>query len=94
MSVLFCDAETAAPHLVQPYSRTIRSRACAKSAISTPSRCAISPRASLAKATIVNIEAGRVQPHPTTVRKLAAALGVPARQLLLELRPRPALVDE
>jgi transcriptional regulator with XRE-family HTH domain len=54
----------------------------------------LATRASLAKATIVNIEAGRVQPHPTTVRKLAAALGVPVRQLLLELRPRPAVSDE
>jgi transcriptional regulator with XRE-family HTH domain len=46
----------------------------------------LAARARLTKATIVNIEAGRVQPHPSTVRKLAAALDVAPGQLMRELR--------
>jgi DNA-binding XRE family transcriptional regulator len=38
-------------------------------------------RAGVSKTTIVQIEAGRIHPHPSTVRKLAAALGLPAREL-------------
>ena len=34
----------------------------------------LAQRAGLSKTTIVNIEAGRIAPHPPTVRKLAAAL--------------------
>ena len=47
-------------------------------------------KAHVAKRTIVNIELDRVRPHPSTVRKLAAAFGVSAVQLMRQLRPRPA----
>lgn len=39
----------------------------------------------VSKTTIVQIEAGRIRPHPSTVRKLAAALGLPARELLAQV---------
>jgi transcriptional regulator with XRE-family HTH domain len=44
--------------------------------------------AQVSKATIVNLEAGRIaRPYPSTVRKLAAALGLPPRELLRHVRP-------
>jgi transcriptional regulator with XRE-family HTH domain len=36
----------------------------------------------VSKATIVQIEAGRVDPQPRTIRKLAEALGVKPEELL------------
>ena len=42
--------------------------------------------AQVSKTTIVNIEAGRRRPHPSTARKLAAALGLPPREVLRQLR--------
>ena len=41
----------------------------------------LATRAGVSKTTVVQIEAGRIRPHPSTVRKLAAALGLPAREL-------------
>ena len=41
----------------------------------------LATRAGVSKTTIVQIEAGRIRPHLSTVRKLAAALGLPARAL-------------
>jgi DNA-binding XRE family transcriptional regulator len=43
-------------------------------------------RAGVSKTTIVQIEAGRIRPHPSTVRKLATALGLPAREVMVQLR--------
>lgn len=43
-------------------------------------------RAGVSKTTIIQLEAGRTRPHPLTVRKIAAALGVPARELSSQLR--------
>jgi DNA-binding XRE family transcriptional regulator len=48
----------------------------------------LADRARVSKTTIVQIEAGRIRPHPSTVRKLAAALGLPARELRDQLRQR------
>jgi transcriptional regulator with XRE-family HTH domain len=45
-------------------------------------------RAQVSKTTIVRIEAGRIRPHPSTVRKLAVALGLPPRQVMRQLRPQ------
>jgi DNA-binding XRE family transcriptional regulator len=42
--------------------------------------------AGVSKTTIVGIEAGRIHPHPSTVRKLAAALGVPAREMMTHVQ--------
>jgi DNA-binding XRE family transcriptional regulator len=47
----------------------------------------LAARAQVAKTTIINIEAGRTRPHPLTVRKLAAGLGLPTRQVARDLRP-------
>jgi DNA-binding XRE family transcriptional regulator len=44
----------------------------------------------VSKTTVVQIEAGRIRPHPSTVRKLAAALGLPARELRDQLREEPS----
>lgn len=49
----------------------------------------LADRAHVSKTTIVGIEAGRIRPHPSTVRKLAAALGLPARELAPHVRPVP-----
>jgi DNA-binding XRE family transcriptional regulator len=46
----------------------------------------LATRAGVSKTTVVQIEAGRIRPHPSTVRKLAAALGLPARELRDQLR--------
>ena len=46
----------------------------------------LAQRAGVSKTTIVNIEAGRIEPHPPTVRKLAQALGVEPRVLVRSLR--------
>ena len=46
----------------------------------------LATRAGVSKTTVVQIEAGRIRPHPSTVRKLAAALGLPARELRDRLR--------
>lgn len=43
-------------------------------------------RAQVSKTTIINIEAGRTRPHALTVRKLAAGLGLPTRQVAQHLR--------
>src|SRR4051812_40693090 len=40
----------------------------------------------VSKTTIVNIEAGRIRPHPATLRKLAAALGLEPGALAAALR--------
>jgi DNA-binding XRE family transcriptional regulator len=52
----------------------------------------LAQRAGLSKTTIVNIEAGRIAPHPPTVRKIAAVLEVEPRVLMQHLRAeaRPA----
>jgi DNA-binding XRE family transcriptional regulator len=42
--------------------------------------------AGVSKTTIVNIEAGRYQPIPSTTRKLAKALGIDPRELVQHLR--------
>jgi DNA-binding XRE family transcriptional regulator len=47
----------------------------------------LATRAGVSKTTIVHIEAGRIRPHPSTVRKLAAALELPLRQAMRQLRP-------
>jgi transcriptional regulator with XRE-family HTH domain len=46
----------------------------------------LASKAGLSKTTIVNIEAGRIWPHPPTVRKIAAVLGIPPKQLVQALR--------
>jgi|GraSoiStandDraft_50_1057286.scaffolds.fasta_scaffold1302647_2 DNA-binding XRE family transcriptional regulator len=46
----------------------------------------LAQRAGVSKTTIVNIEAGRIEPHPPTVRKLAKALDVEPRVLVRHLR--------
>lgn len=43
-------------------------------------------KAGLSKTTIVNIEAGRIWPHPPTIRKIASALGMAPRDLVQALR--------
>ena len=46
----------------------------------------LSKRLDISRASIVNIEAGRIEPHPPTVRKLAKALDVEPRVLVRHLR--------
>ena len=46
----------------------------------------LADKASVSKATIVNIEAGKIRPHPATIRKLAAALGIEPAELAAQLR--------
>lgn len=46
----------------------------------------LAARAQVSKTTIINIEAGRTRPHPLTVRKLAAGMGLPTRQVARHLR--------
>ena len=41
----------------------------------------LAQRANVAPATVVNIELGRIRPHPSTLRKLADALGVEPEEL-------------
>ena len=43
-------------------------------------------KAGVSHTTIVNIETGKIRPHPATLRKLAAALGVGASELAMHLR--------
>jgi transcriptional regulator with XRE-family HTH domain len=45
--------------------------------------------ARVSKTTIVNLELGRARAHPSTIRKLAAALQVEVRDLVRTLRPEP-----
>ena len=45
----------------------------------------LATRAQVSKTTIINIEAGRTRPHPLTVRKLAAGLGLPTRRVARHL---------
>jgi transcriptional regulator with XRE-family HTH domain len=48
----------------------------------------LATRAGVSKTTIVGIEAGRIiRPHPVTVRKLAAALGMEPRDVLRQIQP-------
>jgi ribosome-binding protein aMBF1 (putative translation factor) len=44
----------------------------------------LAAKAGVSRSTVVDIEAGRVCPQPRTVRKLAEALGVQARELVRE----------
>jgi len=46
----------------------------------------LAERAQVSKTTIVHIEAGRSQPYPSTVRKIAAALDMEPREVLHQLR--------
>jgi DNA-binding XRE family transcriptional regulator len=46
----------------------------------------LAAKAGISKTTLVNIEVGRITPHPTTIRKLAAALGMSPRDLVRALR--------
>lgn len=50
----------------------------------------LAEKAGVSKATIVKAEAGAIHPHPSTLRKLAAALGVEAAELLDERDWNPA----
>jgi transcriptional regulator with XRE-family HTH domain len=47
----------------------------------------LAARAGVARATINNIEQGKLRPHPRTLRKLAEALGVPPEELAEYLDP-------
>jgi transcriptional regulator with XRE-family HTH domain len=46
----------------------------------------LAQRAKVSQKTIVDIETGKVHPHPATLRKLATALGVEAEELAKHLR--------
>ena len=46
----------------------------------------LAEKAGVSKTTIVNLEAGRAAPFPTTIRKLATALQVDTRTLVRALR--------
>jgi len=46
----------------------------------------LAQRAKVSQKTIVDIETGKIRPHPATLRKLAAALGVEAEELAKHLR--------
>ncbi|HYW88634.1 MAG TPA: helix-turn-helix transcriptional regulator [Chloroflexota bacterium] len=46
----------------------------------------LAQRAKVSQKTIVDIETGKIRPHPATLRKLAAALGVEAEALAEHLR--------
>ncbi len=46
----------------------------------------LAERAQVSKTTIVQIETGRSQPYPSTVRKIAAALDMEPREVLHQLR--------
>lgn len=46
-------------------------------------------RAGVALATVTNIELGKIRPHPSTLRKLADALGVEPEELAEHLERRP-----
>ena len=46
----------------------------------------LATKAGVSNRTIVDIEAGRVRPHPATLRKLARALGVRPAALAEHLR--------
>jgi DNA-binding XRE family transcriptional regulator len=45
----------------------------------------LAAQANVAQKTIVDIETGKIRPHPTTIRKLAAALGVEPEALAEQL---------
>jgi len=49
----------------------------------------LAAKANVAPKTVVDIETGKIRPHPTTLRKLAAALGVPASALAEHLQRPP-----
>lgn len=51
-----------------------------------PSQQDLAERAQVSKTTIVQIEAGRSQPYPSTVRKIAAALDMEPREVMHQLR--------
>lgn len=46
----------------------------------------LAKRAGVSKTTVVNIETGKIRPHPATLRKLADALGVESPALAEHLR--------
>lgn len=46
----------------------------------------LAEKAGVSKTTIIKIEQGKISPHPTTIRKLAAALGVEASDLMRRLK--------
>jgi transcriptional regulator with XRE-family HTH domain len=46
----------------------------------------LAARAQVSQKTIVDIETGKIHPHPTTLRKLAEALGVEPQALVEHLR--------
>jgi len=46
----------------------------------------LAQRAKVSQKTIVDIETGKIHPHPATLRKLAAALGVEPEALAQHLR--------
>ena len=47
----------------------------------------LAAKAGVAHKTVVDIETGKIRPHPGTLRKLAAALGVPPAALAEYLAP-------
>ncbi|HEX8966663.1 MAG TPA: HAD-IA family hydrolase, partial [Chloroflexota bacterium] len=47
---------------------------------------ALADQAGVSRTTVVNLEAGRIRPRPSTLRRLAYALGLPARDLILAMR--------
>jgi transcriptional regulator with XRE-family HTH domain len=52
----------------------------------------LAERAGVSPKTVLDVETGRIRPHPATLRKLAAALGVEPSALAEHLT-RPAKVD-
>jgi len=46
----------------------------------------LAERAGVAEKTVVDTERGKIRPHPRTIRKLAAALGMDPEALAAELR--------
>ena len=41
--------------------------------------------AGVSPTTVINIEAGKIQPHPSTLRKLAEALGISPEEMAREM---------
>jgi transcriptional regulator with XRE-family HTH domain len=52
----------------------------------------LAAKAGISNKTIVDIESGKIRPHPSTLRKLARALGVPGSALAEHLRPQGGLL--
>ena len=79
------NADNMSTTLLAPKPETIGRKIAEKRQSESLSQVALAEEAGISQVALSRIETGHAQPRPTTLRRIAAALGISARELLAGL---------